>query len=257
MSILLRRRDFIARLGGAAAWPLTTRAQQPRLPMVGFISGASPEMSGGRGDAFRRGLAERGYVEGQNVTVDYHWLGGQNDQLRPLMSDLVRRNAAVIATPGSEPASLAAKAATATIPIVFGIGGDPVKIGLVTSIPRPGGNATGMSFLAQEIGTKQLGLLRELMPRAMRIAVLVNPANPTVVEVPLRELLEAARILGVQIQVLKASTGREIEAAFAELAHERADALFISPDALFSSRTAQIATLAARHVAAVERLFAA
>jgi putative ABC transport system substrate-binding protein len=232
----MKRRQFITLLGGAAAaWPLAARAQQAAMPVVGFVRG-SPDAR--RATAFRRGLTETGYVEGQNVTVEEHQLEGQYDRLPSLMADLVRRRVAVIATPGSNPAALAAKAASTTIPIVFGVGEDPVKLGLVTSLARPGGNATGVNFFAQEVVAKRLGLLHELVPKAVRIAVLVNPVNaPTP---------KAARAVGLQIQVLNASTSREIEAAFATLVRERADALFIAPDALFSSRRSQLATLAAR-----------
>src|SRR5262249_32986170 len=193
-----------------------------------------------RAAAFRDGLNETGYVEGQNVTVEYHWLGGQYDRLPSLMADLVRR-VAVIATPQSQPASLAAKAATTTIPIVFGVGEDPVKLGLVASLARPGGNATGINFFNAEAVAKRLGLLRDLVPKAIRIALLVNPANPTIGEVMLRDIPEAARALGLQIQVLNASTSREIEAAFATLVRDRADALFVAPDSFFSSRRVQLA----------------
>jgi putative tryptophan/tyrosine transport system substrate-binding protein len=237
-----RRRAFITLLGSAAAWPLVARAQQA-LPVVGFVRG-SPDAR--RATAFRRGLTETGYVEGQNVTVEEHQLEGQYDRLPSLMADLVRRRVAVIATPGSNPAALAAKAATTTIPIVFGVGEDPVKLGLVTSLARPGGNATGVNFFAQEVVAKRLGLLHELVPKAVRIAVLVNPVNAPTAEAVLRDIPKAARAVGLQIQVLNASTSREIEAAFATLVRERADALFIAPDALFSSRRSQLATLAAR-----------
>ena len=197
--------------------------------------------------AFRKGLNETGYVEGQNVTVEYHWLEGQYDRLPPLMADLVRRRVAVIATPGSNPAALAAKAATTTIPIVFGVGEDPVKLGLVASLARPGGNATGINFFIAEVAAKRLGLLHDLVPKAVRIAVLVNPANATSAEATLRDIPEAARAIGLQIQLLNASTSREIEAAFATLVRERADALFVAPDGFFISRRVQFATLAARH----------
>ena len=197
--------------------------------------------------AFRKGLNETGYVEGQNVTVEYHWLDGQYDRLPPLMADLVRRRVAVIATPGSNPAALAAKAATTTIPIVFGVGEDPVKLGLVASLARPGGNATGINFFVAEVAAKRLGLLHDLVPKAVRIAVLVNPANASSAEATLRDIPEAARAIGLQIQVLNASTSREIEAAFATLVRDRADALFVAPDGFFISRRVQFATLATRH----------
>jgi putative ABC transport system substrate-binding protein len=242
----MRRRDFITLLGGAAAWPLAARAQQPALPIVGFVSGSSREMGSERAAAFRRGLGESGFVEGQTATVEYHWLDGQYDQLPSLMSDLVRRRVAVIATVGNPP-SLVAKTATATIPIVFGVGDDPVKLGLVASLARPGGNATGTNFFVNVMATKQLGLLREVMPRASRIGVLVNRSNASSVEAAMQDLPAAARTLGLQIEVLSASTGRELEAAFSDLAREKADAVLIAADAFLTSRRVQIATLAAHY----------
>jgi len=243
----MKRRDFFLLMGGAAVWPAAARAQQAALPLIGFVSGRAREDSIRYGDAFRQGLGETGIVEGRGATVEYHWLDGQYDQLPSLMSDFVRRRAAVIASPGSNPAALAAKAATATIPIVFGVGDDPVKLGLVASLARPGGNATGINFFAVEVASKQLSLLHELVPKAVRIAVLINPANSTNTEATLRDVLEAASTLGLQVQVLKASNVSEIDAAFNELARERAEALFIGPDAFLVSRRAQITVLAARH----------
>jgi putative ABC transport system substrate-binding protein len=196
--------------------------------------------------AFRKGLGETGYVEGQNVTIEYHFLEGQFDRLPALMADLVRRRVAVIATSASATAALAAKAATATIPIVFAAGDDPVKLGLVASLNRPGGNATGINFFSEEVVGKRLGLLHELVPKAVRVAVLVNPANVTTAEATLRNVQEAAHHIGLQIQVLNASTSREIDAAFATLARERPDALFVAPDSFFASRRVQFVTLAAR-----------
>jgi putative ABC transport system substrate-binding protein len=247
MAIHIRRREFIFTVGGtAAAWPLAGRAQQPAMPIVGLVAGRSAEDSTRVGGAFRKGLNQTGYVEGQNVMVEYHWLEGQYHRLPSLMADLVRRRVAVIATPTTL-GPLAAKAATTTIPIVFGVGEDPVKLGLVASFARPGGNATGINFLAAEIVAKRLGLLRDLVPKAVRIAVLVNPANAPVTDATLREIPEAARALGLQIAVLNASTSREIEAAFATLVRDRADALFVGPDGFFNSRRVQFATLAARY----------
>jgi putative tryptophan/tyrosine transport system substrate-binding protein len=247
MAMHIRRREFISALGGAAAaWPLAARAQQPAMPVIGFVTGQSQETSVRRAGAFRKALNEAGYVEGQNVTVEYHWLDGQYDRLPSLMADLVRRHVAVIATPGSNPASLAAKAATTTIPIVFGVGADPVELGLVASLARPGGNATGINFFVADIAAKRLGLLHDLVPKAVRIAVLVNPANVSTVEATLRDIPEAARALGLQTQFLNARTSREIEAAFAILVHDRADALFVAPDGFFFSRRVQFATLATR-----------
>jgi putative tryptophan/tyrosine transport system substrate-binding protein len=243
---VLRRREFIAVLSAATAWPLAARAQQPRLPVVGYVSGGSADADTGILVAFRKGLGETGYVEGRNVTVEYHWLEGQYDRLPALMADLVRRRVAVIATPASIPVSLAAKAATPTIPIVFGVSDDPVKLGLVASLARPGGNATGFNNFVTEVVAKRLGLLHELVPKAVRIAVLVNPANPATAETTLREVQDAARIIGLQIHVLNASTSSEIDAAFATLARERHDALFVAADAFLHSRRVQFATLAAR-----------
>jgi putative ABC transport system substrate-binding protein len=238
----MRRREFIAGLGSAAAWARAARAQQP---VIGFVDAAAADLSAGRVAAFRKGLGETGYVEGQNVTVEYHWLEGQYDHLPALMADLVRRRVAVIATP-STPGSIAVKAATATIPVVFGVNLDPVKLGLVASLARPGGNATGVNFFIQELVAKRLALLHELVPKAVRVAVLLNPANAAIAEATLRDAQEAAHRLGLQIHVLNASTSSEIDAAFAAIARERSDALFVAPDALFTSRRVQIANLAAR-----------
>src|SRR6516165_2149846 len=234
-------------LGAAVAWPLAAGAQQSAVPVVGLVNAGSPEASASRVAAFRKGLSEIGYVEGQNVAVEYHWFSGQYDRLPMLMADLVRRRVAVIATPGSTPAASAAKAATTTIPIVFGVGEDPVGLGLVASFGRPGGNATGINIFVNELVAKRLGLLHELVPKAVRVAVLVNPANAPSAETTLRDLPEAARAIGLQMQVLNASTSREIEAAFATLVRERADALFVAPDAFFISRRVQFVTLAARY----------
>jgi len=240
---MIARRDFIALLGGAAAWPLAARAQQS-MPVVGFVNGASPVA--GRADAFRKGLSAAGFIEGQNVTVEYHWLDGQFDRLPSLMTDLVRRRVAVIATPAFNLGAQAAKAATSMIPIVFGVGNDPVKLGLVASLARPGGNATGINIFVQEVEAKRLGLLHELVPKAVRIAVLVNPANPPVAESTLPVITAAARTIGLQIQALKASTSGEIDATFAALARDRADAVFVSSDVFFLGRRVQFATLTAR-----------
>jgi ABC-type uncharacterized transport system substrate-binding protein len=241
----MRRREFITLLAGATAWPLKARAQQSAAPLIAFVAGTSVSVR--RQAAFSKGLNESGYVEGQNVTVEYHWLDGQYDRLRSLMADLVRRRVSVIATPGGSPAALAAKDATTTIPIVFGVGEDPVKMGLVASLSRPGGNATGVNFFVSELTAKRLGLLHDLVPKAVRVAVLVNPANASTAQATLREIPEAARNLGLQIQVLNASTGREIEAAFAALLRGRADALFVASDSFFLAQRVQLATLEARH----------
>jgi putative ABC transport system substrate-binding protein len=241
------RRDFITALGCAAAWPLAARAQQSAMPVVAFVTGRSPDVSARYAAAFRKGLSETGFVEGQNAMIEYHWLEGQYNRLPSLMADLVRRRVAVIATPGITAGAQAAKAATTTIPIVFGVGGDPVKLGLVASLARPGGNATGVNIFVAEIVAKRLGLLHDLVPKAVRIAVLVNPGNRAITELELRDIPEAARALGLQIQALEASTSQEIEAAFATLARDRADALVVVGDAFFSSRRVQFVTLAARH----------
>jgi len=243
----MRRREFIAGLGSAAAWPLAARAQQQALPVVGFVHLGSADASGDRARVFRKGLGETGYVEGQNVTVEYHWLDGQFDHLSSLMGDLVRRRVAVLATPGGNLAAQAAKAATTTIPIVFGVGEDPVKLGLVASLARPGGNATGINMFSQEVTAKRLGLLHELVPKAVRVAVLVNPANVPTTALALRDIPEAARTIGLQIQVFNASTSHEIEAAFATIVRDQADALFVAPDAFFVSRRVQFVTLATRY----------
>ena len=243
----MRRREFLTLIGGAVAWPCAARAQQAAMPIVGLVSPRSPEESTRLGTVFRKALNETGYIEAQNVMVEYHWLEGKYDRLPALMADLVRRRVAVIATPAFTAAAPVAKAATTTIPIVFGVAEDPVKLGLVASFARPGGNATGINFLASEVAAKRLGLLHDLVPKAVRIAVLINPANAPVSETMLREVPEAARAIGLQIQVLNASTSREIEAAFATLVRDRADALFVAPDGLFGSRRVQIVTLAAHH----------
>ena len=242
----MKRREFITVLGGAAvAWPLAAGAQQVVLPVVGFIRDGSADASARLAAAFRKGLNETGYVEGQNVTVEYHWLEGQYDRLPALVADLVRRQVAVIATPGGVPTQ-AAKAATATIPIVFGVGDDPVKLGIVASLARPGGNATGINILTSEVAAKRLRLLHDLVPKAVRIAVLVNPGNASVAESTVREVQKAAPTMELQIQFLNASTIGEIDAAFVTLARERSDALFVAGDAFFTSRSGQFAILTAR-----------
>jgi putative ABC transport system substrate-binding protein len=242
----MKRREFITLLSGAAAtWPLGARAQQPAMPVVAFIRDGSADAAARYVAAFRKGLNETGYVEGQNVAVEYHWLEGHYDRLPALLADLVRRQVAVIATPGALP-SRAAKAATTTIPIIFGVGEDPVQFGLVASLARPGGNATGINFFASEVVAKRLRLLHDLVPKAVRVAVLVNPGNPSVAETTVREVQEAAATIGLQIQILNATTTGEIDAAFATFARERPDALFVAGDAVFVSRPVQLATLTAR-----------
>ena len=245
MASHIGRRKFLATLGGAAAaWPLAARAQQPAMPVVGFVNAGSSDAP--LAAAFRKGLNEAGYLERQNVTVEYHWLEGQFDRLPALMAELVRRRVAVIATPAGNAAALAAKAATTTIPIVFGVSEDPVKLCLVASLARPGGNLTGINFFTSELGAKRLALLHELVPKAVRIAVLVNPANPAT-ESAVQDIPDAARAMGLQIQVLKASTKSEIEAAFATLVRDRAEALYVAGDVFFTSRRVQFVTLAAHH----------
>ena len=242
----MRRREFILALGGAAAaWPLAARAQQPAMPVIGFLNQGSAKPSAYLAAAFRKGLSEVGYVEGQNAAIEYRWAESQYDKLPKLAADLVSRKVAVIAA-AFLPAALAAKAATSTIPICFVIGSDPVKQGLVASINRPGGNATGVAFFSALVGAKRLGLLRELVPAASVFALLVNTANPNAGIVS-KDLQAAARTLDLQIRVLHASTEREIDGAFAALVQQRVGALVVGPDAFFDSRRDQIAALAARH----------
>ena len=238
-------REFIAGLGAAGAWPLVARAQQPAVPVIGFVNSGSADASSGYVAAFRKGLGETGYVEGQNVAVEYNWLEGQFDRLPALMADLVRRRVAVVATPGTLAGTIAAQNATTTIPIVFGLGGDPVSNGVVASLARPGGNATGINVFSLELVAKRLALLHELVPKAVCVAVLLNPASVTG-EPALREVQGAARAIGLKIHVLNATTIGEIDAAFASIAHDRPDALFVSPNTLFSRRRVQLITLAAR-----------
>jgi len=247
MAIDNARRKFVAALGGMVAfWPGAVRAQQQAPPLVGFVSGRSADSSARYLAGFRQGLKDVGYVEDQNVAVEYHWLDGQYGRLSALMADLVRRKVAVITTPGSDVATLAAKAATATTPIVFGVGQDPVRLGLVASLARPGGNATGFNFFGQEVVAKGLGLLHGLLPKAVRVAVLINPANAPIAEATLRDVQKVAPTLGLQIHILNATTPGEIDAAFASFASERPDALFVAPDGFFSSRSGQFVTLTAR-----------
>jgi putative tryptophan/tyrosine transport system substrate-binding protein len=244
----VRRRDLITLLGGAAtAWPLTAYAQQPAMPVIGFLDPRSPGTIEYLLRAFHKGLKDTGYVEGENVTFAYRFADGQFDRLPELAAELVRRQVAVISASGIV-AAFAAKAATTTIPIVFGVSEDPVRLGLVASLARPGGNLTGINFLTAELVAKRLELLRELVPAAIRVAVLVNPANTTSTETTLRDVETAARAMGLQIQVLNASTSHEINVAFATFVRERLDALFVGLDPFLSSRRVQLATLATRHV---------
>jgi putative tryptophan/tyrosine transport system substrate-binding protein len=219
---------------------------QPAMPVVGFINGFSAAAATPYVTAFRKGLSETGHVEGQNVAVEYHFLEGQYNRLQALMADLVRRQVSVIATPASDVTARAAKAATATIPIVFGIGEDPVRLGLVPNLARPGGNATGVNFFVVELIAKRLRLLHDMVPKAVRIALLLNPDNASIAETTSREARAAASAIGLKIQILNATTIGEIDVAFAGLARESADALFVAPDGFFTSRAVQFATLAAR-----------
>jgi putative tryptophan/tyrosine transport system substrate-binding protein len=243
----MKRREFITLLGGAAvAWPLAARAQQPAMPVVGFLNPTSldPNVDNLRG--FRQGLKEAGYVEGENVAIEYRWAENQIERLPELAAELVRRQVAVIATTGATAAASAAKATTATIPIVFLTGADPVRDNLVTSLARPGGNLTGINLLTTDLTAKRLELLRVLVPGAIRVAVLVNPAGPAP-ETMLNHVEVAARAIGLQIQVLNAGTSREINAAFATFVRERPDAIFVGGDPFFVSRRVQLVHLASRH----------
>jgi putative ABC transport system substrate-binding protein len=244
----MRRREFITFFATAVAWPLTARAQQPAMPVVGFLHSGSPEPMASRVSAFRKGLAEAGYVEGQNVAIEFRWAAGQDDRLPDLAADLIRRGATVIATPGSVAAALAAKAATTTIPIVFLVASDPVALGLVASLNRPGNNATGVSFQLVELVTKRLGMLREIAiaPGSNRFVALVNP-NTAYAEAEVKDSQASASALGLPIEILHAGTGREIDAAFANLVQKPGGALLVGPDAFFTNQRVQIVTLAARH----------
>jgi putative ABC transport system substrate-binding protein len=243
----LKRRDFITLLGGgAAAWPLTARAQQA-MPTIGFLNPQSPEGYAEPMRAFRQGLRDTGYVEGENVAIEYRWADNQLERLPLLAAELVRRRVAVIATTGGPPSALAAQAATTTIPIVFNIADDPVRHGLVASLARPGSNLTGVNFLSAELTAKRLELLRVLMPDAARVAVLVNPSSGDNTEVTLRDVEAAARVLGMQLQSFTADTGREINAAFEGMRRERADALFVAITPFFVVRRVQLVQLAAFH----------
>jgi ABC-type uncharacterized transport system substrate-binding protein len=244
MASHIERRKFLATLGGAAAWPLGSRAQQPAMPVIGFIDAASAAERTDFMAAFRQGLAEGGYVEGQNVAIEYRWAEGRYDRLPELAADLVRRRVSVIATPATTPAALAAKAATTTIPIVFGVGGDPVHLGLVASLNRPGSNATGVNFFTIELMAKRMQLLRELVPGAKRVAVLVNPTDRSN-ESTLRDVETA--VIGQQVLAFEAATGREIDAAFESLERKKVDALFVAGGAFYAARRVQLAVLAARY----------
>jgi putative ABC transport system substrate-binding protein len=243
----MKRREFITLLGGAAAaWPLVARAQQQPMPVIGFLNPTSSETNADRLRAFRQGLKDTGHVEGENVKIEYRWGENQFDRLPGLAAELVRRQVAVIVATGGSVPALAAKGATTTIPIVFTIPEDPVRLGVVASLARPGGNETGINFFSIELAAKRLELLRELIPAATRVAVLINPADPTN-ETMLGDVEAATRAMGLQIQVVNANTGREIDAAFATFSRERPDALFVSGGPFLLSRRVQLALLAARH----------
>jgi ABC-type uncharacterized transport system substrate-binding protein len=243
----MRRREFLGALGGAAVWPLTAHAQQPAMPVIGFLDPRSPDALADRLRGFRQGLREVGYIEGENVAVEYRWAENRLDRLPELVADLVRRRVAVIAAPGGFAVASAAKAATSSIPIIFIVSDDPVRLGLVASLARPGGNLTGVNFLATELVAKRLELLRELVPGATRIAVLVNPADAANTEPTLRDVEAAARAIGLQIQVIRASTSSEIEAAFATIARERPEAFFVGNAPFLNVRRVQLVQLMARH----------
>ncbi len=242
----LKRREFITLLGGAAAWPLAAHAQQTAMPVIGFLYSLSPEPIADRLRQFRQGLKDNGFVEGENVTILFRWAENHVDRLPALAADLVRRQVTVIVA-GNALSALALKVATTTIPIVFSANEDPVRLGLVTSLARPSGNATGINFLTTELAAKRLELLRELVRGAIRVAVFVNPTNAANTETTLGEVVPAARTLGIQVQPYKVSTSHEINAAFATLAGERPDALFFAGDGFFTNRRVQLVNLASRH----------
>ena len=242
----MTRRELIAALGGAAVWPATARAQPPS-PVIGFLGSESPARFDGALRMFRDGLGETGYVEGQNVAIEYRWAEGQNDRLPALAGELVRRQVRVIAAPGTTPAALAAKAATTTIPVVFFTAGDPVALGLVGSLGRPGGNLTGATSMGGELAPKRLELLHELLPTATSMALLVNPTNPALAESTARQLQDAARSRGLRLHILHASTERDFDPMFATLAQVRASALVIAVDSFFTGRREQLGALALRH----------
>jgi putative ABC transport system substrate-binding protein len=241
----MRRREFITLLGGVAAWPLAARAQQP-VPVIDFLHSASADAFVRQVAVFQQGLRDNGYVEGQNLVIEYRWADGRSDRLATLAADLVRRDVAVIAALGGNNPTLAARAATRTIPIVFNTGADPVRSGLVPSLSRPGGNVTGVSFLVEELGAKTLGLLHELVPKAMVIGVLINPSNPEA-ERETMMMQEAARTLGLRLEIIRSATANEIDNAFPILLERRVGALIVIADPFFGSRTAQLVELAARY----------
>ena len=243
----MKRREFITFLGGATVWPLTARAQQPSMPVIGYLGAGSPEASTNLVASFRKGLSEVGYVEGRNVAIEFRWAHNENERLPDLAADLVRRGVQVIVTQVTTLAASVAKAATTSIPVVFGIGGDPVSAGLVASLNRPGGNVTGVTTMSIELMPKRLGLLQELLPKATRFAVLVNPTNRFGAEPAAADARATAAATGQQVDVFGASSNGDIDAVFAALAHNRVDAIAFTPDALFDDRRVHLATLAARH----------
>jgi putative tryptophan/tyrosine transport system substrate-binding protein len=246
MAIHIRRRQFIVTLGGAAAaWPLAARGQQATIPVIGFLNSQSPDAIADRVRGFRRGLKDAGYVEGENIAIEFRWAEARLDRLPALAAELARRQVVVIVAANTASA-LAAKVATTTIPVVFNVAEDPVKLGLVASLSRPGGNLTGINFFSGELAAKRLELLRELLPGVTRVAALVNPTGPTA-ETALRDIDPAAHAMGMQIKVLKASTSGEINAVFATFVRDRPDALFVSPDSVFTARRVQLAHLTTRH----------
>ena len=245
----MRRRAFITLLGGAAAaWPLVARAQQPKMPIIGFLHPGSAEPNASLLTAFRKGLADAGYIEGKNVTIEFRWAHGENSRLEEMAADLVQRQVAVLVTPIGTATVLAAKAATTSIPIVFSAGTDPVKAGIVASLRRPGGNITGVNYMAAELSAKRLSLLHELAPTAARIALLVNPANPVAMESIIRDTQEAAEAIGCKIEIFKAESSPEIETAFGALVQSQPNALLVGAEPFFIERRVQIVTLATRHL---------
>jgi putative ABC transport system substrate-binding protein len=243
----VKRRDFFALFGGALSWPLAARAQQSSIPVIGFLGSASPDLYADRLRTFRQGLKEEGYVEGQNVAIEYRWAEGQNDRLPTLAADLVRRQVAVLVAAGGTPSALAAKAATATIPIVFAVAVDPIEVGLVASLNRPGGNMTGVTNMNVDIGSKRLELLHEVLPKATNFGVLIDPTSAALSKDFVRVLQSAAHTLGVELHVQHASTEHEIDAVFASLSKQRAEGLIVGPSIFFNGRTQQLAALGLRH----------
>jgi putative tryptophan/tyrosine transport system substrate-binding protein len=243
----MKRREFITLLGGAAVWPLAAGGQQATMPLLGYLGSESAELSKGRLNAFIQGLTETGYVESRNVAIEYRWAEGQNDRLPALAADLVRQRVALIVTIGSTPAALAAKAATTSIPVVFQVGSDPVEVGLVASLARPGGNVTGVTNLNIELGQKRLELLNELVPTAKSVALLLNPTSPNLTASSTKDLQAAARELGLELHILNASTERDFDTAFAALHQLQARALVIGPDAFFISRNEYLGALTVRN----------